>query len=109
MEAEWDCLAQILRATKILGDATPDIDHIKGHQDDQTDYERLPLPAQLICDTDTLANAYLKAHPTMDYMISNMFPAGEGILHLQQGTITWDIKHACDEARTLPPLKAKII
>ena len=92
MEAEWDCLAQILQAVKLLGEATPTNDHIKQHQDEQTDYERLSLPAQLNCDADALATRYLQENQTMDYTISRLFPAGEGILHLGQGTITRVIK-----------------
>ena len=109
MEAEWDCLAQVLQTIKALGKATPTIAHIKGHQDAKTPYERLLLPTQLNCNADTLASAYLQENSTLDHTISWTFPAGEGVLHLRHGTITRNLKWECAEARNLPPLRSKII
>ena len=83
---------------------SPTIEHIAGHQDEQTPYEQLSLSAQLNCDADTLANTYLRENPTMDHTISGNFPACGGILHLQKGTITRDLKYECAEARTLPSI-----
>ena len=104
IEAEWDVLAQLLESIKSLGHLAPTTDHIKGHQDDDTPYEQLPLLAQLNCDADAHASAYLRDNPTTDYTSSHVFPAGECILQLHHGTVTRDIKHACAEAQTLPLL-----
>ena len=109
MEAEWDCLAQIVQAVKSLGEVAPTIDHIAGHQDEETPYEQLSIPAQLNCDADQLANAYLQDNPVMEHTHSTIFPAGECVLQLNQGTITRDYKRVCAEAQTLPPLRSKII
>ena len=92
MEPEWDIIAQILAALQSLGNSAPIIEHIKGHQDVDTPYEQLNLPAQLNCDADTHASAYLQDNPTMDYTTSHVFPAGECTLHLRHGTVTRDIK-----------------
>ena len=52
MEPEWDCLAQILDSLKFLQHHAPSIHHVKGHQDEETPYEQLPLNAQVNCDAD---------------------------------------------------------
>ena len=109
MEAKWDCVAEILQTIKALGRVTPTIEHIKGHQDEDTPYEQLSLSAQLNCDADSLANGYLQEYSTIDHSVSPVFLAGGCVLHLRKGTITRDIKHECAEARTLPPLQSKII
>ena len=108
MEPEWDIIAQILDTIKSLGSAAPTIEHIKGHQDVDTPYEQLSLTAQLNCDADAHASAYLRDNPTMEHSISHAFPAGECVLQLRAGTITRDLKYACAEARTLLPLRIKI-
>ena len=108
MEPEWDTIAQILDAIRILGTSAPIIDHIKGHQDRDTPYEQLNLNAQLNCDADAHASAYLHDNPAMDHTSAHVFPAGECALELRTGTITRDMKYACKEARTLPPLRIKI-
>ena len=102
MEAEWDCLAQILLTIKALNTMAPTIDHIKGHQDESTPYEELPLLAQLNCDADCFANTFLRNHPKIIHSTAHQFPAGECLLQLRVGTITRDIKHECCHARNLP-------
>ena len=88
MEAEWDCIAQILQSYHKLGMLSPTIDHIKGHQDEREPYETLPLLAQLNCDADAFATKYLQDHPTTPHRTAHLFPAGECVLQLQHGTIT---------------------
>ena len=109
MEAEWDVLAQILKELTHLSRSSPDIEHIQGHQDSRTPYEQLSLLAQLNCDTDAHANAYLRENPTLDHKTTPIFPAAECLLQLHHGTISRDIKYECSEARNLPPLQKKII
>ena len=109
LEAEWDCLAQILETTKELGSVAPSLAHIKGHQDKNTQYEELPLLAPLNCDADCYANTFLCNHPNIDHKPVHQFPAGECILHLHTGTITRDIKHETCQTRTLPAFKAYMI
>ena len=59
VESEWDCLAQILDSLQLLQHMAPSIHHVKGHQDDDTPYEQLPLPAQLNCDADAYTGSFL--------------------------------------------------
>jgi hypothetical protein len=64
LHSEYDVLAQsflLLQAYSI----TPEILHVKGHQDDKTPYVKLPLPAQLNCDADKLATTELRALPNL--------------------------------------------
>ena len=108
MEPEWDCLAQIQATTQALTMMAPTIDHVKGHQDATTQYKELPLLAQLNCDADTYAKLYLCDNPNINHTIVHLFPTRECLLQLNSGTITRDIKHACTEARNLPPLQKHI-
>ena len=80
------------------------MEHIKGHQDEQTPYEEKPLLAQLNCHADFFANSYLRDYPTIDHMTVHQFLAGECVLQLRLGTITRDLKHVCAEARNRPAL-----
>ena len=104
MEAEWDCISQILDTIRALNSLLPSLDHIKGHQDENTPYEELPLLAQLNCDADAQANSYLTTNPLVNHTLVHQFPAGECLLQLPQGTITRDLKHTCAETRHLPVL-----
>ena len=80
MDVEWDCLAQILQAIKSLGEVLPNIDHIAGHQDKDTPYGQLSLPAQFNCNANTLAAVYLHDNPLMEHKHSPIFLAGELIM-----------------------------
>ena len=105
MDAEWDCLAQILKTIQELDTLSPSLEHVKGHQDATTPYEELHLLAQLNCDADTLANIYLRNNTDVDNTTVKPFPAGACTLQLTKGTITRDMKHACSTARNLPALQ----
>ena len=118
MELEWDCLSQILCSLQTLEQAAPTIHHVKGHQDVETPREQLLLEAQLNCDVDAEAEAYLlKKKKSKDYLLSNpsishqeapMFPAGECTLRLRKGIVTRDLKMELAEAQILPSLREKI-
>ena len=73
MEAKWDVLAQILEAIARLGQSRPDIEIILGHQDRDIPYEQLSLSAQLHCNADAHANAYLlRDNPTLDHKTAHV-------------------------------------
>ena len=82
MEPEWDCLAQILDSLKIPQHNAPPIHHVKGHQDDETLYKQLPLNAQLNCDADSYAKAYICDNPTVLHDIAPLLTTGEWMLLL---------------------------
>ena len=56
LASDWDIVNEIIILCKNL---EPSIAWIKGHQDDERPVEKLPLPAQLNCEADALAD---KAH-----------------------------------------------
>ena len=103
--SDWDCIAQVLSIHRGLDKLTPTIAHIKGHQDADTPYEQLPLSAQLNCDADALATRYLQEHPDINHSIAHMFPEAHCLLHIQNNTITRDIKEALSTASNLPAYK----
>ena len=108
MDAEFDCLAQILDTVRELDALTPTFNHVKGHQDERTPYKELSLLAQLNCDVDTYANRFLHNNPDISHPTVHQFPAGECILQLQSGTIIQDLKQECSQARTLPAYQSLV-
>ena len=72
--------------------------HVKGHQDDNTSFDKLPWPAQLKILCDTLTTESLSSAPTVPFVpINPLLPATLTIDHC---TITRHIPaklcHACD-------------
>jgi hypothetical protein len=64
LHSEYHVLAQsflLLQAYSV----TPEILHVKGHQDGKTPYANLPLPAQLNCNADKFATTELRALPNL--------------------------------------------
>ena len=103
MEAEWDVLVEIWTTITTLPPAArPTFHHIKGHQDKTTPYADLSLRAQLNCDADKLAEAFILASPDMDYGIAPLLPTSGIQLHLPNGTISNKYKMALRLARTTP-------
>ena len=110
MEAEWDILAEIWTTLLSLPETSrPSIQHIKGHQDDKKPYAELPLPAQLNCDADKLADQYITAFPNKDYSWVPLLPASGAQLNLPSGTITFKHKRELRLARTSKPLEEKMM
>ena len=102
MEAERDCIVQILASLKTPGQVAPLIHHVKGHQDHDTPYEQLALKAQLNCNADTYAAKYTRDNPDPELSKAHLFPAGECVLDLQHGTITCNLKEELPKAGNLP-------
>ena len=68
--SDWNILQDIISSlTQFLH--KPTLSHVKGHQDAQALYTRLPLPAQLDVDTNCLA-LRLQALPDLQF---NVVPA----------------------------------
>ena len=57
---EWDLLSSII--TELQRWPGLELQHVRGHQDRKTDYDRLSLLAQLNVDADTMANTYQCEH-----------------------------------------------
>ena len=102
--ADYDVLAEIWATRDLIAPAPcPFVLHIKGHQDKKTDYDLLPLPAQLNVGADKLAGDYLAANPDKDYTHVPVLPSSGIQLNLPAGTITYNMKVELSQARTTEP------
>ena len=88
----------------------PDIQlqHIKGHQDRERDYDRLPLLAQLNVDADAIANRYQKDYGSLrpDVLITQW--AGVHLI-LATGTVTSHYKSAIRHHVSAAPLQEQLL
>jgi hypothetical protein len=64
LHSEYGVVNQIFRLLQ-EHTATPEINHVKGHQDNKIPYVSLPLPAQLNVDADSLATKELHDRPNL--------------------------------------------
>jgi hypothetical protein len=109
MDSEWDVLAEIKAAMLALTkESRPEISHIKSHQDRTIPFEELPLKAQLNCQADWLAEAYIEQSQHGNLPMVPLLPTSGCQLHLPQGTITFITKQALKHARSVPPMQAKL-
>jgi hypothetical protein len=99
---DWDVLNEIRHSLQALP-FPPTIQHIKGHQDQQTPYEFLPLSAQLNVDADAAAGAFQDQHGC-DRPHVPMFPHAGAQLQIHQGTVTHNYKSSIRYAAHGPPL-----
>jgi len=110
LAAEYDVLAQIQACFKDMEPSNkPTLLHIKGHQDDDTPYERLPIRAQLNVDADRLAAEYLDDHPDGQYTTTPLFPASGATIHTPDGSCTYKYKANLRLLRHTPSLKAYLM
>jgi hypothetical protein len=103
MLPEWD----IIRGIQMLLMSMPDIalQHVKGHQDDNTQYHRLPLLAQLNVDADKQATCFQILHGGFQPEVLHTAWSGVHLI-LPNGTITSHVNTALRFQATGPPLKA---
>ena len=106
--SEYDVLAKIRTAMRQLGTSQPVLEHIKGHQNEKTSWNKLTLSARLNCRADELADQYLKEFPEVDQTRVPLLPSSGCQLHLANGTTTYDLKLNLTHARTIPPLRQKL-
>jgi hypothetical protein len=68
ISSDWDVLQAIFSALQLFHQP-PLVSHVKGHQDDTTSYELLPLEAQLNVDADAAATLFQMEHGTTRYIV----------------------------------------
>jgi len=107
MDSEWDVLAEIWTTMAQLENKT--IAWVKGHQDNDKPYEDLPLRAQLNCDADSIANAFIEGYPDHPYSHVPLLPTSGVQLNLPVGTVTHKLKREIRLARTEPSLRKHLI
>ena len=109
LDSEWDILMEIWTThNPLTPEQRPQIQHVKGHQDQQTPYDDLTLRAQLNCDADKLAEDFISTNPDLDYSTAPMLPNSRAQLHLTSGTISNKLKMELKLARTVEPLQEKL-
>lgn len=107
LKSDWDILQQITESFK-AAQQTPTVSWVKSHQDDHRAFEDLPLNAQLNCLADAAADQYLVNHAD-DQSTVHRFPVNKAQVHMPDGTCTYKLPRTIRNARTEPPLIAKML
>ena len=105
LDPEWDLLVEIQDTLRELRGV--DLIYVKGHQDDQTPYERLPLMAQLNVDADRLAGEFQRECGAQR-PFTFMAPHTGALLVTDSGTITSRFKKELTNRSTGPGLEEYI-
>ena len=105
LSPEWDI---VIGAQSLLKDMPGlRLQHIKGHQDDRCDFNRLPLLAQLNVEANALANTYQRDHGNFQPTV--LFTKWAGVhLVLPSGTVTSKYESALRVQASAQPLKEHI-
>jgi exonuclease III len=85
LKADWDVLIEIQAMTKHF--PAVKMMHVKGHQDQDMDYEDLSEYAQMNVQADELANQYHQRHGDVSFT-APLMPLTCVQLDIQQGTVT---------------------
>jgi hypothetical protein len=102
LSPEWDIVVGVQQLLHDLPGIQ--LQHIKGHQDRERDFDRLPLLAQLNIDADALANRYQKEHGSFRPEVLMTRWAGVHLI-LPTGTVTSHYESAIRYHASASPLK----
>ena len=103
LQPDWDLIEEIYTTYQHLHISNVTFKWIKGHQDSDTPYEELSIPAQFNVDADRLAEEYMEANPNRR-TISPMVPSARCLLQLRNDTIHGHYTDKLREAASLPDL-----
>ena len=92
LHSEYDVINQIFPLLQEYT-ATPEINHVKGHQDNKIPYVSLPLPAQLNIDANSLATKELCDRLNLIHHVP-LFPDGKVQLLLSGTSVTRNLSGA---------------
>jgi hypothetical protein len=92
LHSEYDVLAQSFLLLQEYA-ITPEILHVKGHQDDNKPCGHLPLPAQLNCDANSLATTELCSLPNQIRQVP-LFPSAKAQLLILGQSVTRNLSNA---------------
>jgi hypothetical protein len=92
LHSEYDVINQIFRLLQEYT-TTPEINHVKGHQDNKIPYVSLPLPAQLNSDANSLATKELHDRPNLIHHVP-LFPDSKVQLLLSGTSVTRNLAGA---------------
>jgi hypothetical protein len=101
LQPDWDVTNEIIVTLQELK-IQPILEHVKGHQDDHTPYDDLPLEAQLNVDADHEAGYYQTMFPAKRPIIPRL-PHNRVQLHLSNKVISSKLKQSIRDAFTVPP------
>jgi len=96
---DWDLTNEIIVGLQAMG-KTPQLCHVKGHQDEHTAYDHLPLEAQLNVDADIEAGYYQCMHPS-NWPVIPRLPSNLVQLHVLGKVVCSRLKRTIREASTI--------
>eukprot|EP00957_Ditylum_brightwellii_P032238 2443086-Ditylum_brightwellii.AAC.8 len=102
LKPDWDNIAQFAEYLCSYG-PNLHISHIKSHQENNTPYEELNLPAKLHVDADTLATTYQIQYGTSNVHIPCLGCNAMQLMHAK-GTITSHYVKTIHDIATAEPL-----
>lgn len=106
LQPDWDIINEIV---SLLKTSKQSIEWIKGHQDEKKPKESLPLPAQLNCEADELANAAQEARKLEPLQRRMVRPPNNPIqVHVNNVTVTSKVKRTLRRLAKTPDLVAHI-
>ena len=100
LTAEFDLIEQIHKVHTEFSMETL-FEHIKGHQDDDTPYDKLSKAAKMNVDCDELANEYHSIGPPSS-LITHVLPSCPAMLVINNATISNDYRNQLTRAYTEP-------
>ena len=101
LEPDWDVINEIV---SLIKNSKQTIEWIRGHQDEKMPKARLPLPAQLNCEADELANTAQEARklePLQRRMVRS--PNNPIQVHVNDVTVTSKLQKTFTETREDSP------
>jgi hypothetical protein len=105
LAADWDITNEIVSSLQQL-QTSPDLVHVKGHQDDHVPYRSLPLNAQPNVDVDVEAGYYQCMFPGQRPLIPRL-PSNHAQLTISGNIVCAKLKPSILEAFTVPPYLEK--
>jgi hypothetical protein len=100
LQPDWDLIEEIYTTYKHLNIAHVRYIWIKGHQDSDTPYDELSIPAQFNVDADQLAGEFLEIHPN-PRPVSPLVPKARCILQVRDKTVHGHYTENIREAASL--------
>jgi hypothetical protein len=92
LHSEWDIISSVHQLQQCFC-PPPDLQHLKGHQDDGSPVDFLDLPSQLNIEANTLATNKFQEYGSVKSMV--LFDLASGVkLNIGGRTITWQLSVA---------------
>jgi hypothetical protein len=106
ISSDWDVLQAIVSTLKLFHQP-PLVSHVKGHQDDTTTYDLLPIEAQLNDDADAAATLFQTEHGATRYIVP-IITGNMAQLVINNKTVTYGYVKTIRNAYAEPLLKKYI-